>query len=73
VRSAWIGAGVVLALTVVLDVAFRHLAHAEYPWHTWPGFDFLYGLVGCAAIVYVSKWLGHRFLQRDEGYYEDER
>ncbi len=39
-------------------------------WHALPGFDFALGIVGCAAIVWFSKWLGRRFLQRPESYYD---
>ena len=35
-----------------------------------PGFDLALGIVGCAAIVWISKWLGRRFLQRPESYYD---
>lgn len=69
--SIRVGVGLLVALGVALDVLYRHLAHAEYPWHRLPGFDFVYGLAGCAAIVIVSKWLGHGFLQREERYYDD--
>jgi hypothetical protein len=31
-----------------------------------PAFHALYGLAGCAAIVWVSKWLGKAFLQAPE-------
>lgn len=39
-------------------------------WHDLPGFDLVLGLAACAAIVFVSKWLGRRFLQRPESYYD---
>ena len=56
--------------TAVLEYVFRHLAHPEFIWHKIPAFDFVYGALGCAAIVIVSKWLGKHFLQRPEDYWE---
>jgi hypothetical protein len=38
--------------------------------HTIPGFYILWGFVGCAVIIYVSKWIGNQFLFRDETYYD---
>lgn len=67
----WIGSSAIVAVSIALEIVFRHLAHPEYLWHEIPGFDFIYGLAGCLAIVIVSKWAGHRFLQRPEAYYED--
>lgn len=29
----------------------------------------IFGFAGCALIVYVSKWLGQAWLQRDPDYY----
>jgi hypothetical protein len=28
------------------------------------------GFVGCVAIIYIAKWLGHYWLQRKEDYYD---
>jgi hypothetical protein len=41
-------------------------------WHAMPLFDLIFGFIGCAVIIGVSKWLGHTWLQRDETYYGDE-
>jgi hypothetical protein len=45
-------------------------AHGHRWWHVLPGFDLLYGLAGCVAIVLVSKAIGAVWLQRDEDYYD---
>jgi hypothetical protein len=58
---------------VALDIALRHYAHPEFWWHTVPGFDLVYGFLGCAGLIYFSKWLGHAFLARSEDYYERDR
>ncbi len=35
-------------------------------WHRTPGVQAVYGVIGCVAIVLVSKWLGRLGLQRPE-------
>lgn len=35
-------------------------------WHMAPGFQAVYGLIGCVLIVVVAKWLGRWWLQRPE-------
>lgn len=61
------------AASVVAEIATRDAAHGVFPWHAVPGFDFLYGAVGCAAIIVLSKALGKAWLQRNEDYWEDRR
>jgi hypothetical protein len=58
---------------VVLEIVFRHAAHPRLPWHAIPAFDLVFGFLGCAVIVVVSKALGRAGLQKPETYYgEDE-
>jgi uncharacterized membrane protein len=63
---------VTVIMTAILEIAYRHHAHAAFWWHRTPVFDFVYGLAGCASIVLISKWLGHVWLQRHEDYYGDD-
>ena len=46
----------------------------EHPHESWwnhiPGFFAGYGFLGCAAIVLISKWLGRRYLQKREDFYD---
>ena len=72
-KRVWIATAIVLVVSATLDFAIRSYAHPEFWWHTMPGFDLVYGFVGCGAIVFFSKWLGHRFLMRSEDYYEQDR
>ena len=63
------------APTVLVLVAMAALdlladAHSETWWHQLPGFDLLFGFLGCAGIVIVSKALGKVWLQREEGFYD---
>ena len=60
--------GSTVAATAALD--FLGHPHGETWWHHMPGFDLVYGAVGCMAIVIVSKALGKVWLQRRERYYE---
>jgi hypothetical protein len=58
-------------LIVLLDLIYRHHAHAKFWWHIAPAFDLVYGFIGCIGIILVSKWIGHAWLQRGENFYED--
>ena len=60
--------GAAAAGTLALDLLAD--PHGEAWWHHLPGFDLVYGFVGCAAIVIGSKALGKAWLQRRERFYE---
>lgn len=60
---------VLVALAVSLADLLGH-PHGETWWHHVPGFDLVYGLVGCLAIVVGSKALGKLGLQRPERFHE---
>lgn len=63
-----------LYATLFLVVAADFLVSredGEFIWDRLPGWNALYGLVSCALIVFVSKFLGHRCgLMRREDYYD---
>jgi hypothetical protein len=65
-------AGAIVGITLFFELIFRPHAHPHFWWHATPMFDLPFGFVGCAIIILVSKWLGRTWLQRAEGYYEDE-
>ncbi len=67
-----VGRGLLIAVTVIAAAALDFLGHphGETWWHHLPGFDLIFGLVGCAVIVFVSKALGKSWLQRRERFYE---
>lgn len=69
-KRVWTTTAVLVACSAILDIALRHYGHPEFWWHTVPAFDIVFGFLGCSLLVYFSKWLGHRFLMRDEDYYE---
>lgn len=58
-----------LALSCLLGWVFP-IATPHFAWHHIPVFDALFGFAGCAAIIVVSKALGHRWLQKKEDYYD---
>ena len=58
-----------LILSVLIDF-FLHHDHAAFWWIGIPGFNAIYGFIGCILIVIVSKALGHHWLQREEDYYD---
>ncbi|MDP6579669.1 MAG: hypothetical protein QF681_03350 [Vicinamibacterales bacterium] len=60
-----------LAAAVVSGLDLLAHPHGEAWWHHLPGFDLVYGFVGCVAIVVGSKALGKVWLQRPERFYED--
>ncbi len=64
-----IAAGVMAAVTMLLELMSGHHGPAAFWWQKTLAFDLLYGFAGCLGIVLGSKWLGHAWLQRDENYY----
>lgn len=58
-----------LAISVLLDLLLRG-SHGDFIWYSIFGFFALFGLIGCIALVLISKWLGHYWLQRKENYYD---
>lgn len=68
-RKQWIALFACGVLGYGLTLTDWSHAHA---WEYVPFFYSIFGFAGCAAIVYVSKWLGKRFLQKREDYYRDD-
>ena len=64
---------VLLALLVLLD-AFPALVNKEHA-HTQaeqiPGFWAVFGFVGCAVLIILSKWFGHAGIMNREDYYDE--
>ncbi len=44
--------------------------HPHFWWQKIPIYDAIFGFLGCILIVAVAKWAGHRWLMRDEAYYD---
>jgi len=60
-----------LAALVLVDALFvdKHHAHTEV--ETFPAFWALYGFLGCALIVGISKLVAKAGLIKEEEYYND--
>lgn len=64
----WIVLGVLAVISLIVEFTML----ADYDSHWWnqiPGFYILWGFIGCAAVILVSKWLGKLFILSDEDYY----
>ena len=67
--------GIVLALVVLLDAipAVVDKEHAHTPLEHWPAFWAVFGFVGCALLIILSKWYGHLGIMTREDYYDGVR
>jgi len=70
IRKLWIGAGVVLALTVIAQFGVH--VHEHFIIDGWYGFSAIYGFISCVAMVLFAKVLGY-MLKRPEDYYDQIR
>jgi hypothetical protein len=67
------GCLILLALLVIGDALFvDKKEHAHTPVEQYIGFWSAFGFFSCLAIIFVSKWYGHRGIMQDEDYYGDE-
>lgn len=44
--------------------------HPHFFWEKIPGFDAVFGFIGCIVIVLGSKFLGHHGISKGEDYYD---
>jgi hypothetical protein len=70
-RNWWITSVGILIIAILLDflIVSGHV-HFAFPWSHIPGFFSFFGFLGCLAIIYGAKLLGHFWLQRGEDYYD---
>ncbi len=68
IRKLWIGFSVVLALTVLAQLAIKIKGY--FGVDGWFGFGAGFGFLACVAMVLVAKGLGF-VLKRPESYYDD--
>ena len=69
-RRGWVFAVITAGVTLGAPLVVHPEHHHEAWWNHVPGFYAAYGFLGCAAIVLVSKWIGHLFLQKGEDFYD---
>jgi len=64
---------VLLALLVLLDAipAIVDKEHAHTKAEHFPAFWAVFGFIGCALLIILSKWFGHRGIMTREDYYDE--
>ena len=62
-----------LVLLVVLDAipGLVDKEHAHTKAEHFPAFWAVFGFVGCALIIILSKWFGHAGITKREDYYDE--
>lgn len=60
-----------LALLVLVDALFISKEPAHTKWEHWPAFWSVFGFIGCAIIILLSKWYGHAGIMKREDYYDE--
>ena len=68
IRRLWQILIAVLAATVLAQLAVE--AHPQFAVEAWFGFNALYGLLACAALILGAKALGLA-IKRREDYYDE--
>jgi hypothetical protein len=58
-----------IGITCALGFVFPN-RHPHFWWQKIPIYDAVFGFVGCVLIITFANWLGHRWLMRDEAYYD---
>lgn len=61
----------VLVLLAALDILFVSHEEAHTAIEHFPAFWSIFGFIGCALIIVLSKWYGHLGIMTREDYYED--
>ncbi len=64
---------VALALLILWDAipGMVDKEHAHTRIEHLPAFWSVFGFIGCAVLILVSKWFGHLGIMQDEDYYDD--
>jgi len=58
-----------LILAVAIDFLVRR-EHVAFFWDKLHGFSAVYGFISCILIIVVSKVIGHKWLVKEEDYYD---
>jgi len=70
----WIVIGIAGVVGIVLQVIGHGGNHGSLPaWRSFPGFDLIYGVVGCFLIIWGSKFFGKKVADRPENYWEKKK
>ena len=70
-RLTWVILGL-MAVAAVIAGFFIPNGEEEhgFSWTHFNGFYALLGFIGCVAMIYIAKWLGHYWLQKKEDRYD---
>ena len=61
----------IAVLLLVFAADFFVERHGDHFWNHIPGWSAAFGFVSCVAIIFVSKFIGHKGrIMRDEDYYD---
>jgi uncharacterized membrane protein len=60
-----------LVLLALADIFLVNNDEAHTPVEHFPAFWSIFGFIGCALIILLSKWFGHLGIMTREDYYED--
>jgi hypothetical protein len=78
-RFKWLKRGfyatlvLIAAAEVVLPILFHdEEAHHYFAFEGWPAFGSAYGFLSCVVIILVSKFIGKKWLMRNEDHYSHE-
>ena len=69
-KQVYIIAIAVLAIAFVVELMFPN-HHPYYWWHALPGFDLIFGFLGCSLLILVAKVILAPIIQKREDYYDD--
>jgi uncharacterized membrane protein YeaQ/YmgE (transglycosylase-associated protein family) len=59
-----------LIIFTILSYLFTPVDEVHFFWEKLPIFNIIFGFIGCIIIIFVSKFLGHLFIQKKEDYYD---
>ena len=59
----------ITALSIIADFIYVQTHQKHFPWEV-PAFHALFGFVVCILLIVISKAIGHKWLMKDEDYYE---
>ena len=65
-KKVYLLAALAMITATVVEVLFAH----PHQWDTLPGFDVLFGVLGCAVLIIAAKKIVGPLIQKREDYYE---
>lgn len=68
-KKVYLLAALAMVIATVVEIFLAHPHHHNW-WDTMPGFDVLFGMVGCAVLIIVAKKIVGPLIQKREDYYE---